>query len=272
MKAFLRSLLNKTVSRARFDDSGLYGLYLQLTAPQYCAAKTSEKNFYKDLIAPLDAKLIFDIGGNGGAKSRIFASLARSVVCVEANPAAAAKLRQRFLREPAVKIIPKACGAREGSARLHVFEGSDEGYNTLSQKWLDQLSRGAGCHRELRPVGEHEVEVTTLDRLIEEHGMPTYIKIDVEGFEWNVVQGLSHSIPLISVECNLPAFERETLDIIDQRSTIDSTTLFNYVTTEPPRRFESPRWLTDDEAKDVIQSGKIGYMELYCRSREVGGI
>jgi hypothetical protein len=42
--------------------------------------------------------------------------------------------------------------------------------------------------------------VTTLDALIEQHGLPRFCKIDVEGFEAEILRGLSQPIPLLSFE------------------------------------------------------------------------
>jgi len=44
------------------------------------------------------------------------------------------------------------------------------------------------------------VPMTTLDLLIERHGSPRFIKIDVEGLEEEVLQGLSHPIKALSFE------------------------------------------------------------------------
>jgi len=44
------------------------------------------------------------------------------------------------------------------------------------------------------------VPMTTLDLLIERHGLPCFIKIDVEGFEEEVLQGLSRPIKALSFE------------------------------------------------------------------------
>ena len=45
-----------------------------------------------------------------------------------------------------------------------------------------------------------EVEVTTLDALIARHGVPTLIKIDVEGFEAEALSGLSQAVRALSFE------------------------------------------------------------------------
>ena len=53
-----------------------------------------------------------------------------------------------------------------------------------------------------RSAGRHAIRVpiTTLDSLIARHGVPTFIKIDVEGFEFEVLVGLSRPINAISFE------------------------------------------------------------------------
>jgi FkbM family methyltransferase len=45
-----------------------------------------------------------------------------------------------------------------------------------------------------------EVPMTTLDALIARHGLPRFAKIDVEGFEDEVIAGLSHPLPALSLE------------------------------------------------------------------------
>jgi hypothetical protein len=44
------------------------------------------------------------------------------------------------------------------------------------------------------------VEATTLDSMIQRYGVPNFCKIDVEGFELDVLRGLSEPLPIISFE------------------------------------------------------------------------
>ena len=52
------------------------------------------------------------------------------------------------------------------------------------------------------------VRMTTLDELITRHGEPQFCKIDVEGFEHEVLNGLSRPLPPLSFEYLPVAAER----------------------------------------------------------------
>lgn len=49
----------------------------------------------------------------------------------------------------------------------------------------------------------------TLDQLVADYGEPKFIKIDVEGFESEVLSGLSRTVPALSIEWT-PEFPENT--------------------------------------------------------------
>mgnify|MGYP002779833542 CR=1 FL=1 len=151
----------------------------------------NEAAFYSQFVKPGD--LVFDIGANAGYKTEIFLQCGARVVSAEPNPLCLRVLQYEFGRHPQVSLVGKAVGAEEGTLPMHI-----RGLSTTSSLLHDW--------EPLRLEGESErvdVEVTTLDRLIAEYGRPSFIKIDVEGFEEQVLAGLSSPVPYLSFEYGL---------------------------------------------------------------------
>lgn len=164
-------------------------LYRRLD-PRVRRARRRDLAFFKSLVGRND--LVFDIGANLGQKSEIFLACGARVVALEPNPLCAPTLRFEFARNDGFRLIEKAVGAEAGRARLN-FVGAESTASLRGDwKWLTE-----GGKLKARNV---EVEVTTLDALIAEFGPPAYCKIDVEGFELEVLRGLTQTIPLLSFE------------------------------------------------------------------------
>ena len=85
---------------------------------------------------------------------------------------------------------------------------------TLSADWIDEVRtdpRFAG----VRWAPDRPVEILTLQALIERHGLPRFVKIDVEGFEAEVLAGLEVAVPFLSFEY-LAAARTTALACIDR--------------------------------------------------------
>jgi FkbM family methyltransferase len=176
--------------------------------------------FYSDLFLTYAVRTVFDIGANQGDKARVFRELVDTVICAEPDPDLVSILQFRFGRSSGVVIEPVAVGASAGMAQLH--RKPHHGFNTLSDKWSDELGRAGIKDRDIV-----DVPLVTLDMLIARYNRPDYIKIDVEGYELSVLQGLSQSVPLLSFEANLPTFADETVATVERLRTLNPTTRFN---------------------------------------------
>lgn len=159
--------------------------------PDVRRARASDRVFFARIIRPGD--LVFDIGANLGQKSEVFLACGAKVVAVEPNPMCAPSLRFEFARARDFTLVEKAIGATIGRARLNVV-GTDSTASVRDDwRWLTE--DGA------LKASAVDVDMTTLDALIAEYGAPAYCKIDVEGFELDVLKGLSRPTPdLISFE------------------------------------------------------------------------
>jgi FkbM family methyltransferase len=262
-KALIRWLLNTVANRHRINDSALYHAYLQFAYPHHVQVKRAEKRFYEQLLCGTDRKLIFDIGANVGSKTAIFREISEKVIAVEPTPALADLLRKRFARKNNIVVEPTGVSSTPGMARLHVFKDSDS-YNTFSPVWVETLNSSN------KALGSTIIDVptTTLDQLIREHGLPSYIKIDVEGHEREVIKGLSVEIPVLSFEANLSVFLSETLECIAILGERWREAVFNYVTKDPPTAFVGSTWCTSTQMSALAKNSRLPYMEIYFRSRQ----
>ena len=154
------------------------------------------RRHYAAQIAPGD--LVFDIGAHVGNQTRCLARLGARVVAIEPQPQLARWLRWLFRAEPRVVVVETALGARTGKASLYPSPRTPT-VASLSSDWIAAVgsTRSFAGVRWGAPL---EVPVTTLDALIEQHGLPRFCKIDVEGFEAEILRGLSHPVPLLSFE------------------------------------------------------------------------
>jgi FkbM family methyltransferase len=149
--------------------------------------------------------LVFDIGANRGDMTALFQDLGAGVVAVEPIPELARLIWGRFH----VPVEQAAVGARPGVLTLRL--GRVLNHSTLSADYAATFPDRV-TDRTLT------VSVVTLDSLIARYGQPYFVKIDVEGFEAEVLRGLSRPIPAIVFEFqrNLTEQARACLQQLDR--------------------------------------------------------
>lgn len=212
--------------------------------PAVRQAKVIDRAFFATIIRPGD--LVFDIGANLGQKSEIFLACGARIVAVEPNPLCAPTLRFQFARNNKWTLVAKAVGAAPGEARLN-FVGTDSTASLRNDwAWLSE-----GGRLKARDV---EVEVTTLDALIVAHGAPAYCKIDVEGFELEVLNGLTQPLPLISFEYHGEELDRLTA-CLDRLASL-SAIVVNLIEMNGAG-FLLPAWISHEEALDRARRGAL---------------
>jgi FkbM family methyltransferase len=151
---------------------------------------------YSGFVGPGD--LVFDIGAHVGDRVAAFRSLGARVVAVEPQPALARVLRLIYGRDGQVTVVQAAVGGAPGETEL-MLNIDNPTVSTISDAFVRAAADSAGWEGQ-RWTRTLRVPVTTLDALIAEHGTPAFIKIDVEGFEAEVLSGLTAAIPALSFE------------------------------------------------------------------------
>jgi FkbM family methyltransferase len=155
------------------------------------------ERFFAKVIGKGD--LVFDIGAHVGQWTRSFRRLGAEVVAVEPQETSVAVLRKAFRHDPLVHIVHGAVGAHCGTAELMASRPCSD-TASIAPDFVAALIRSGRMPTTILEGIRETVTVTTLDRLIETFGRPAYCKIDVEGSELQVIQGLSQPVPLLSFE------------------------------------------------------------------------
>ncbi len=223
---------------------------------------------YGGFLAP--GELGVDVGAHVGNRVRAWRALGARVVAVEPQPDCLRLLRTLYGRDQGVILEPCALGAAPGTSRLHVSTRTPT-VSSMSPTWVDQMERSP-IFRGVRWDGAVDVAVTTLDALIARHGVPVFCKVDVEGYEVEVLAGLSQPLRALSFEY-LPPTHAHALAAVARLEALGAPVggyEFNYSPIET-MRFVSDTWwdraglVTELEKRRVLpRSG-----DVYARLRNL---
>lgn len=222
----------------------------------------SLQRLYQPFLAKGD--IAFDIGAHLGDRSAAFQALGAQVIALEPQPALA-KWFQRLLKSPHISLLPMAVGPEPGYADIAISVGNPT-LSTLATEWRSQVGERNPGFQRVRWEQTLRVEMTTLDALIERFGEPRFIKIDVEGFEAEVLQGLSHPVAALSVEFVAGMLE-VSHDCLTQINRLGDYR-FNAIAGEQ-RRFRFATWQTPDAMAAWLAegAGNLASGDIYaCRS------
>ena len=207
-----------------------------------------------------DNRLIFDIGANKGNKVNAFLKMGFNVIAVEPEQKALSTLRWRFGHNKKVTILDNGVSDEEKILTIHIAENRS-GLNTVSDKWVDSLEKEKANRWQKKHAFKksYEIKAITVDQLYQKFGVPYYIKIDVEGYEKNVIKGMSSLPSFVSFETNLPEFLEETIECIQHLTSISDKIRFNYSITD---KLELGNWITAAEMISLLKNPGTRYMEI----------
>jgi FkbM family methyltransferase len=200
--------------------------------------------FYRQFISPDD--VCFDVGANVGNRTKIFVRLSSKVIAVEPQKRCARVLATLQGRWSNLRVISKALGPSEGETDM--FLSRSHFLSSLSRDWIETAKRsnrfGGDVWNQKR-----RVPITTLDQLISEHGLPSFVKIDVEGFEYEVIRGLTQPLGCLSIEF-IPERLDATFKCLDRLSELAPLALNYSLGEEFSLRLSS--WIKVEPMKETL--------------------
>ena len=125
--------------------------------------------------------------------------------------------------------------------------------SSMSREWIDSVKK-SGRFRNYSWDKTQTVSMTTLDQLIEEYGIPAFTKIDVEGFEYEVLKGLSQPLKALSLEFT-PEFIASTFKCIEHLQSLGRIQL-NYSLGET-MQLVLDKWINPKEMVETLKN--FGY-------------
>ena len=218
-------------------------------------------SFYQEFIEEGD--LCFDIGANIGNRTQVFLALGARVVAVEPQKECAKLLELRFGNR--INLVNRALGKKEGVGEIFISETSE--ISSLSREWISEVSKTR--FKDKRWSQSEQVQLSTLDKLIDIYGVPKFCKIDVEGFEEEVLMGLSQPIPIISFEYTVPERFTSINNCLDRLTQIGEFEC-NYTMGEI-MKLESDSWISKEaliNRMDELSTSSL-FGDIYIRFKAI---
>jgi FkbM family methyltransferase len=207
--------------------------------------------------------LVFDVGCNIGGKSEKYLDLGASVIGFEPQPHCINKILHKFKGNINFKLEPVALDSKKGTG--FIYESNADTISSMSLDFINTTKDG----RFKGHVWDNKLDINidTLDNMINKYGIPSFIKIDVEGYEYQVLTGLTQSVNMVSIEftpelCNKSI---ECIEYVDKLNCGES--LFNYGSRENDV-FTFKEWVSKSHMIDFLKSitdFEIEFGDIYIK-------
>ena len=199
--------------------------------------------------------LIFDVGANVGDKTSFFLSTGSKVVAFEPQPDCVKLLNSKFQDNSSVIVEGVGLASSEGVLNLSLC-GEANTLSTFTDEWKSGRFQGYKWESSVT------VPVITLKNAIDRHGLPDFCKIDVEGYEKEVIGGLHTPVKLLCFE-----FTREfNCNMLECIEMLNSLGMKEFNATMGGRSdFLLDQWVDMKEIQRRVNADGQDHGDIYAR-------
>ena len=148
-----------------------------------------------------------------------------------------------------IEVVRAVAGERCGMATIQLSDARDD-VSTVDPNWPSDLEACYGSYKGLWNRTE-SVPMVTIAALVEQFGRPDFVKIDVEGYEECVLDGMAEQPPLLSFEIHRFLLEKAFACI--EKPLFAAGSRFN-VTDESGSNLELRDWVGAAQIKEFLRS------------------
>lgn len=214
-----------------------------------------------ELIKPGD--LVFDIGAHLGKMTDRFLDRGATVVAVEPQEFEFRHLRQKYRYSERVALINVACSQDHLGVQMRTCKQVGT-ISSCQPEWATESRFAQDGYEWNKPV---HVPSVTLDALVGVYGTPAFTKIDVEGFEETVLNGLTSPLPCLSFEFTeeFPLATQKCLEYLARLGDIEC----NVAVNDGPE-FCLEKWVPWEEVLSALPTlplaGQRQWGDVYVRN------
>lgn len=206
----------------------------------------NRKNFYLEFLSKGD--IYFDIGANYGNRIEPLIDSELKIIAVEPQEECVKYLKQKF--KDKITVLKNGLGSKNETKTMYISDTNT--LSSFSKEWID-ATKASGRFSQYKWQEQRQIEMLTLDQLINKYGHPNFIKIDVEGFELEVLKGLTQPFDTLSIEYTVPERLDSLKECLEYINTLFPNATFNYCKSEIPK-LVLETWLDYNDFLNVVDS------------------
>lgn len=216
-------------------------------------------------IFDLQDKIVYDIGTADDGVESFLRSGAKKVIGIEPGKKFYKRIYRKYRNNEKVKLLNIAVGEEDTKKEMIVC---NSGYFSTFSEDQVRIVKENEASKNLEFYKKEEVKMLKLDTIIEENGIPYFCKIDVEGYELQVLKGLSKKIPIISFEYNTSLIKNAEKCIL----LLEELGEYEYNFTERLRvDMKLDEWVGPLEmvkALNTLNYDEMAYGDVYARLKD----